>query len=85
MQCGVGSRGSSIVLDQAGEKIHELLDDAWRIMPEDTTFQASVLETEAGPNGEVSNWWEECAPLPETEAWFEITWADFRAGKIYED
>jgi succinate dehydrogenase/fumarate reductase flavoprotein subunit len=84
MRSRVGSRGSAIILDPDGEKIHPLLDENWRIMPEDPVYRGRVLETEAGPDGSVSNHWKECLPVPEVNAWFETTWADFREGKIYE-
>ncbi|MFN2280781.1 MAG: FAD-binding protein, partial [Anaerolineales bacterium] len=38
---GVGSRGSSIVLDESGDKIHQLLDSSWRIAKEDPQFRSS--------------------------------------------
>jgi hypothetical protein len=84
MQCRVGSRGSAIVLDSGGEKIHELLDNTWRILPEDPSFRSKLLETEVKPDGSATHQWADCASLPETDAWFESTWADFRDGRIYE-
>jgi hypothetical protein len=83
IQSGVGSRGSSIVLDAGGEGIHAMLDQRWRIQPENPTFRARVLESEAAPDGCVSNHWEEAAAVPEADSWFETTWAEFREGKIY--
>ena len=38
LQSKVGSRGSSIVLDSNGEKIHDLLDEGWKILPENPCF-----------------------------------------------
>jgi succinate dehydrogenase/fumarate reductase flavoprotein subunit len=84
MQCRVGSRGSAIVLDPAGEKIHELLEDTWKILPEDLSFRSKLLETDVKPDGSATHQWEDCVPLPETDGWFESTWADFREGRIYE-
>ncbi len=85
LRSGVGSRGSAIVLDAAGGRIHDLLDESWRILPEDPSFRGKVLETEAGPDGSLSSAWVDCRPVPETDAWFETTWADFREGRIYSD
>jgi succinate dehydrogenase/fumarate reductase flavoprotein subunit len=84
LQSKVGSRGSSIVLDPNGEKIHNLLDEGWKILPENPVFRTKVLETEAKPDGVVLNEWVDCHPVPEIDSWFETTWADFRKGEIYK-
>jgi succinate dehydrogenase/fumarate reductase flavoprotein subunit len=83
LHCGVGSRGSSVVLDPAGERIHPLLEEKWSLAAENTSFRSKLLETEINMDGAVVNEWVECRPIPETDSWFETTWADFRAGKIY--
>lgn len=83
IQSGVGSRGSSIVLDPAGERIHPLLDEKWKIVAENPAFRSKLLETEVKPDGAVVNEWIDCRPIPETDSWFEMAWADFRAGNIY--
>ena len=80
----VGSRGSSIVVDTNGEKIHEMLDEGWSILPEDPMYRSKVLETEVKHNGVVQNEWIDCHPAPEIDSWFETTWADFRKGEIYK-
>ena len=80
----VGSRGSSIVLDSQGEKILDLLDEIWKIMPENPVFRTKVLETEAKQGGVVLNEWVDCHPMPEFDSWFETIWADFRKGEIYK-
>jgi hypothetical protein len=84
MQSKVGSRGSSLVLDPNGETIHGLLDNSWKILPENRVFRAKVLETEVKPDGVVLNEWVDCHPLPEIDSWFETTWADFLKGAIYQ-
>jgi succinate dehydrogenase/fumarate reductase flavoprotein subunit len=84
LQSGVGSRGSSIVVTPAGERIHEGLGDQWRIAPEDPAFREKVLETVASPGGEVRNEWVDRRPIPRTEDWFETAWARFRRGEIYD-
>jgi len=84
LQSKVGSRGSSIVLDPNGEKIHEQLDKRWKILVENPVFRTKVLETEAKPNGVALNEWIDCHPVPEIDAWFETIWADFRNGEIYK-
>jgi succinate dehydrogenase/fumarate reductase flavoprotein subunit len=84
LQSKVGSRGSSIVLDPNGEKIHDLLDEGWKILLENPVFRTKVLETETKPNGVVLNEWVDCNPVPEIDSWFETIWADFRKGEIYK-
>lgn len=84
LRSGVGSRGSSIVLDPGGERIHEKLGDEWRIAPEEPAFRERVLETVVGPHGRVYHEWVPRRPIPATDAWFETAWAGFRSGKIYD-
>jgi hypothetical protein len=85
LQSGVGSRGSCIVLDPNGDKVHDKLSEEWRIAPENPGFRESVLETVAATNGEVANAWVNRRPIPEADAWFETAWANFRNGDIYRD
>jgi succinate dehydrogenase/fumarate reductase flavoprotein subunit len=49
LQSGVGSRGSAMVVDPGGIRVHEKLDDRWRIAPENPAFREKVLETVAFP------------------------------------
>jgi succinate dehydrogenase/fumarate reductase flavoprotein subunit len=83
LENGVGSRGSSIVLDPAGTKVNPLLDDAWKIQLEDPAFKSKALLTQVSDKGEIGNTWELVRPIPEIDAWFETTWAAFRNGEIY--
>ncbi len=83
LESGVGSRGSSIVVDPDGIAIHEKLGDAWRIVPEDEAYRECVLETVATPDGTVTSRWVLRRPLPKPDAWFETAWAKFRNGEIY--
>ncbi len=85
IRAGVGSRGSSIVMDPGGKKIHSQLSEEWRIAPEDPKFREKVLKTYFDPNGEIQHRWEDCRPIPSTEGWFETSWAHFRDGSIYDD
>jgi succinate dehydrogenase/fumarate reductase flavoprotein subunit len=81
---GVGSRGSAVVLDPAGAKIHERLDDRWRIAPSNPTCSEQVLETEVLPDGRVAHRWVPRRPLPVCNDWFETAWARHRRGEIYD-
>ncbi len=84
LESGVGSRGSAIVLDPGGERIHEGLDAKWSIAREVPRFRLQVLETVASPSGDVTCRWVDRRPLPRTEAWFETEWARFRQGETYD-
>jgi len=83
LESGAGSRGSSIVLDHTGNKVHEMLDDSWRIAGEDNSFRSKVLETVCNREGDVRHRWVPCRPIPESDSWFETTWARYRSGRIY--
>ena len=83
LESGVGSRGSYIVLDSEGNQVHEMLDSSWKIAVEDTSFRTKVLETLCKKEGEVQNQWIPCRPIPESDSWFETTWARYRNGDIY--
>ncbi len=83
-ESGVGSRGSAIVLDRDGARIHPKLGDEWRIVPEDTSFREKVLATVATADGRVEHEWVHRRPIPETDTWFETVWARFRSGEVYE-
>jgi hypothetical protein len=84
LQSGVGSRGSAIVLSRGGTRIHDRLDEAWCIAPEDIAFRERVLETSVLGTGQVDNRWVARRPIPESDTWFETAWARFRSGHIYE-
>ncbi len=84
VESGVGSRGSAIVLSEDGTKIHDKLDDQWRILPEDARFREKVQETLVQPDGKVEHRWVDRRPIPESDLWFETAWARFRSGEVYE-
>jgi succinate dehydrogenase/fumarate reductase flavoprotein subunit len=83
LENNVGSRGSSIVLDPTGEQVHPQLGDQWRILPENESFRKKILETWSKNIDEVFNEWVETIPIPETDAWFETTWAEYSNRTIY--
>jgi succinate dehydrogenase/fumarate reductase flavoprotein subunit len=85
VKSGVGSRGSSIVLDDnIGTKIHDKLDKSWKFIEENPEFRDNVLETDIKNDGTIENNWVERCPVPMSDAWFENAWADYREGKIYK-
>ncbi len=83
VESGVGSRGSTLVLDPQGESVHPMLSEEWRFAPENQDFRNVVLETQPSLDGEVSQAWVERRSLPVFDAWFENAWAAFRRGEIY--
>ncbi len=83
LESHVGSRGSSIILDSEGMKIHERLDNSWRIAIEDTSYRKKVLETMYLGEDKIQHRWIPCRPIPEGDSWFETAWARFRNGEIY--
>jgi succinate dehydrogenase/fumarate reductase flavoprotein subunit len=82
LESGVGSRGSAMVVDPHGPLVHKKLDRSWRIAAENPDFRGKVQETLLLDN-RVEHRWVERRPLPETNGWFETTWARFRNGEIY--
>jgi succinate dehydrogenase/fumarate reductase flavoprotein subunit len=84
VESGVGSRGSAIVLQADGIKVHDKLGDRWRIAGEDAQFRAKVLETLVEADGRVRSRWVDRRPLPESDLWFETGWARFRSGEIFD-
>ncbi|MDP7285644.1 MAG: FAD-binding protein, partial [Dehalococcoidales bacterium] len=84
VQSSVGSRGSSIALDEQGVPIHARLGGEWSMVPENTEFRECVLETVAVPEEKVQHEWVPRRPVPREKTWFETGWAYFRDGKIYD-
>jgi len=84
VQSGVGSRGSSIVLDKKGIPIHEKLGGEWSLVPENIEFRDCVLETVVTPEEKVQHEWVPRRPIPREKTWFETGWARFRDGEIYD-
>lgn len=81
---GVGSRGSSLVVEPGGAPAHAKLDAAqWGVAPEGPAFRERVLETAASPEGRAESAWVPRRQVPSEDAWFETTWEAFRNGAIY--
>lgn len=84
VKSGVGSRGSAMVRDAAGQRAHKQLKKSeWSFLPENEAFRAKVQETVVS-NGTIRNRWVRCRPIPESNLWFETAWADYRTGAIYK-
>ena len=84
LESGVGSRGSSLVLGKEGPPVHPKLGNAWRYIPENPAFREKVLKITPSRDGQTEIEWVHRREIPETEGWFENTWADFKKGKIFE-
>jgi len=80
---GVGSRGSAIVMDAKGLRIHPGLEAEWAIAAENAAFREKVQETLPVAVGRVENRWVDRRPMPKPDSWFETSWARFRNGDIY--
>jgi hypothetical protein len=65
-------------------RIHDRLDDTWRIREEDPSFRDRVQETIVRPDGTVEQQWVPRRPMPQADHWFETAWARFRSGAIYD-
>jgi succinate dehydrogenase/fumarate reductase flavoprotein subunit len=84
-EAGVGSRGSAVVLSPGGAKVHDGLEEDWRIQEEEPSFRDRVQETIVRPDGTVEQQWVVRRPIPTPDHWFETAWARFRSGEIYGD
>jgi len=74
-----------MTVDPSGMRIHPLLGDEWRIVPEDPAFRERVLETVVEPDGSVRCEWVPRRQLPHPDSWFETAWARFRDCDIYDE
>jgi succinate dehydrogenase/fumarate reductase flavoprotein subunit len=82
VKSGVGSRGSALTLNDAGEQCHSGLGQEWSFLPENPEYREKLLETIYSA-GKVENHWTERRKLPHCDGWFENVWADFRNHKIF--
>ena len=78
-----GSRGSYLVMDAAGSRVHGSLDDSWRYKPENPALRDKVLETVISANAEFVSSFVARRPVPEDEFWFENSWNEYLRGDIY--
>ena len=80
---GVGSRGGAIVLSANGEKLHPLLSEEWKAVPENKSFRNRTLACTLKADGSAEFLWETCREIPLTDGWFETVWSDYRSKRIY--
>ncbi len=74
-----GSRGSAMVVENVADVEHP---DGCKMVEENPKFREMIQET-VFKDGEVSNCWVPCHPIPDDELWFEIVWADYQEGNIF--
>ncbi|MBN2046782.1 MAG: FAD-binding protein [Anaerolineaceae bacterium] len=84
VKSGVGSRGSSLVLGDEGERIHPELPEDWRMVAEEPDFQSRLLVSCWGKNGQSNHSWAKRHPIPLETQWFERAWAAFQRGEHYD-
>jgi len=84
VKSGVGSRGSSLVIDSDGRPFHPALGANWNYQPENKDFRSYVLETVAHADGWARCTWVQRRPMVAPNAWFETAWVDYLNGKIYD-
>jgi hypothetical protein len=84
LEHGGGSRGSGLVLDQSGPRIHDTFEESWGLRPADPASEASarILEVELEEDGSVQAHWTSPRPVPEPEVWFEQVWRDYRLDHV---
>lgn len=83
IRLGGPSRGSALVLDEAGETLPGV---PWKCRPHSGKMDGSVLVTEL----QMGNGMPCCdstirpvRPIPERDLWFENVWAAYRAGTVF--
>ncbi len=80
----IGSRGGSIVSSADGVLIHPLLDQKWRMMPENREYRNKMMTIECGKSGEPDIDFITSRKLPHPDGWFEVIWKEFRENIFHE-
>jgi len=84
LEAGGRSRGSSLVLDSAGESPSPMLEEGWRfgVNEADAPVDREILEVWMEGGEEVKTRWVPVRPIPTAEGWFEEVWKKYREGRI---
>ncbi len=84
---GGRSRGSFLVLDPKGRGSAPALGDEWRfsLAGPDDSLGRKILEISLDESGSVRKRWVDARPIPDSDAWFESVWADFREDRIFRE
>jgi succinate dehydrogenase/fumarate reductase flavoprotein subunit len=83
---GGRSRGSWIVLDAAGDPVHDALGERYRfgVNPPDAFVDRHILEVAFEAPGTVRKAWVPVRPLPDDHTWFETAWKAHRTGAVFD-
>ena len=84
LAAGGGSRGSYLVMDEAGEDIHPSLEREWRFKPEAPEFKERLLATAFTGKG-FGHRFVERRPIPEEDFWFENVWRDHMQKRYFRE
>lgn len=84
LERGSGSRGSHVVLDRGGRRIHERFGEAWRVLPENEKLREEIVQVWMDGERTLKTRMVPVRPVPRDASWYETTWAAFREGRIYE-
>ena len=86
-----GSRGSHCILDESGTEMHPRLIDPdtsqpYRLKSENEALRNTILCVRYNPQAEdlFDLWDVEPREMPDRQVAFELTWAQYRDGKIFE-
>ncbi len=86
-----GSRGSHCLLDETGIEMHPALIDPatskpYRFKEENEALRRMILHARYNPDAEdlFDLWDVELRPIPCRDIAFEVAWAEFRQGKIFQ-
>jgi hypothetical protein len=81
---GGRSRGSYLVLDPAGKRPCPTLGPEWAfsLAASEDEVNRRILEIRMSDSGRPEKCWTEIRPLPETDAWFENVWTEYRKNPL---
>lgn len=84
LEKGGGSRGSYLVMDQAGTPVLDQLGEEWRYKLENPELRNFILETALTKDYKFESRWIPRREIPQEDYWFETVWADFREKKVFK-
>lgn len=84
-RCEGGSRGSALVLDPEGERVHPRLEEFYRYRPEKRELKSYLINTVLSEGGCFVSSLEKRRPIPTEDFWFESVWEAYRTGSVFTD
>jgi succinate dehydrogenase/fumarate reductase flavoprotein subunit len=84
LEKGGKSRGSYLVMDPAGKRPCDQLDDEWKfsLNQEDDFVNQKILEIYLDDNSNVNKQWVAVRPIPQEDSWFENVWNEYLRDNI---